>query len=237
MSQGDFDINGLAEYLHVMPQQVMRLADRGKVPGRKVGGKWRFSRAEIHHWLEARIGTTEDDQQLAKMEGVLQRGENPETDTVSVQGLLSVDAIAVPLAARTRDSVITSMVDLACGTGKLWDPEKMIAAVRAREQMYPTALSCGVALLHPRRPLSGILSEAFLALGCTTQGIPFGGPRGQLTDIFILICSVNDQNHLKILARLSRLIGDSDLLDAIRESQDAEHVYQLLSQREDELTD
>jgi len=31
--------------------------------------------------------------------------------------------------------------------------------------MYPTTLDNGVALLHPRRPMSGILGQAFLALG------------------------------------------------------------------------
>ena len=36
MSADDFDIDSLAAYLHLTPQQVARLADRGKLPGRKV---------------------------------------------------------------------------------------------------------------------------------------------------------------------------------------------------------
>ncbi len=50
------DLDGLAAFLHLTPAQVGRLADRGKLPGRKVGGQWRFSPAEIHHWMEQRIG-------------------------------------------------------------------------------------------------------------------------------------------------------------------------------------
>ena len=38
MSANDFDIHTLARYLHLAPQQVAKLADRGKLPGRKVGG-------------------------------------------------------------------------------------------------------------------------------------------------------------------------------------------------------
>ena len=34
----------------------------------------------------------------------------------------------------------------------------------------------------------GIESEGLLALGITASGIPFGGSRGILTDVFFLIC-------------------------------------------------
>ncbi len=62
MRTEDFDIDNLASYLHLTPQQVTRLADRGKIPGRKVAGQWRFSPADIHHWLEARIGLSDEDE-------------------------------------------------------------------------------------------------------------------------------------------------------------------------------
>jgi PTS system nitrogen regulatory IIA component len=55
MAQEDFDIDSLAVFLHMMPAAVLKLAERGKLPGRRVGGDWRFSAAEIHHWLEDRI--------------------------------------------------------------------------------------------------------------------------------------------------------------------------------------
>ena len=79
------------------------------------------------------------------------------------------------------------MVEVAARTGWLWDPEKVVEAVRQREEMHPTALDNGVALLHPRRPLPGILGQAFVALGVSSQGIPFGGSRSAMTDIFFLI--------------------------------------------------
>ena len=129
--------------------------------------------------------------------------------------LLRPEAIAVPLAARTRTSVITQMAELAAGTHLLWDAAAMADAVRAREAMHSTALDNGVALLHPRRPMASILAEAVLALGITPGGIPFGND-GRLTDIFFLICSTSDHEHLRILARLSRVINDADLLAALR---------------------
>ena len=54
MAEEHFSIESLAVYLHLTPPQVQRLADRGRLPGRKVGGQWRFAGAEIHHWMEER---------------------------------------------------------------------------------------------------------------------------------------------------------------------------------------
>ena len=133
----------------------------------------------------------------------------------------------MPLSARTRNSVIDSMVELAACTGWLWDTREMAEAVKAREAMHTTALENGVALLHPRRPMAKILSQPFLALGCTTNGIPFGGG-APLTDVFFLICSTEDRVHLRVLARLSRILTSPGFLDALRQATDAEAAHRLI---------
>lgn len=234
MSQDDFDIDSLASYLHLLPQQVARLADRGKLPGRKVGGQWRFSHAEMHHWLEERIGLS-DEEQLLHFEDVLQSAQGGATGEIVIARMLPVEAISIPLPARTRNSVFRAMVEKASATGWLWDPEKMAEAIRTREEMFPTALDNGVALLHPRRPMSSILGQAFLALGRTNTGIPFGAGHGTLTDIFFLICSVDDRGHLRTLARLSRIIGSPGFLAALRDAPDAQAAHDLISTTENEL--
>ncbi len=233
MPHEDFDVDSLAAYLHMVPAQIAKLADRGNLPGRKVGGQWRFSQAEIHHWLEERIGLA-DDEGLAQMETVLERAAPQESDAISLAELLPIEGIAVPLDARTRSRVISAMAELAAGTGLLWDPKALEEAVRAREAMQPTAQENGVALLHPRRPMPSNLGQAFIALGITATGIPFGGSGGRLTDIFFLINSVNDPGHLRTLARVSRLVTDADLLDALRQAGSASEVHDLLLQRDRE---
>ena len=234
MAEEDFDIDALAPYLHLMPAQVMRMAERGKLPGRKVSGKWRFSRAEIHHWLEHRIGAS-DEEELVRMEKVLDRAARDTTTEVSLAAAMPSEAIAVPLAAKTRGKVVSAIVELAAETGWLWDTEKMAEAVLSREQMQPTALDIGVALLHPRRPMSGILGEAFVCLGITSGGIPFGGGGRQLTDVFFLILSTDDQWHLRMLARISRLLSTSDFLDELRQVSDAGAARELIERFEGQL--
>ena len=153
MAQDDFDVAGLANYLHMMPADVTKLANRGKLPGRRVADQWRFARAEIHHWLEDRIGLS-NGQELVRMEGLLDRVPNADSpQDVCISDLLLTESIGVPLAARTKGSAVDAMIELVANTGILWDPEKMAEAVRQREAMHSTALDNGVALLHPRRPI------------------------------------------------------------------------------------
>ena len=237
MAQDDFDIERLAAYLHMMPNAVQRLAERGKLPGRRIGGEWRFSAAEVHHWLEDRIGLS-DEEELVRVEGALDNAATTSNnlEEISIAGLLSLDAIEIPLEARTRGAVVGRMTEIAARTHLLWDPAKMADAVRAREEMHSTALDNGVALLHPRRPMPAILAEAVLALGISPGGIPFG-TNGRLTDIFFLICSTSDHEHLRILARLSRVINDQDFLTALREAHSPEAVHKLICDRDATIRD
>ncbi len=228
----DLDVSRLAEYLHLNPDQVTKMAMRGRLPGRKVGGQWRFSEAEIHHWLEDRIGVS-DSVELNKVQRVLDRAAGQEIER-PIQELCTLETIAVPLNARTRGSVIRAMCELAAKSGLMWDAPAMAEAVRAREQMHPTALDCGVALLHPRRPQTTILADSVVAMAVCPAAIPFSDS-GHLTDIFFLICSYDDASHLRILAKLSRMIADGIMLSKIRESETAAEAWHCLQESEEAI--
>jgi len=43
-----------AEYLSVHVRTIYRLAKNGEIPGRKVGGSWRFKKGALDEWLSWR---------------------------------------------------------------------------------------------------------------------------------------------------------------------------------------
>ena len=230
MVEEDFDVASLAAYLHLTPDQVRKMAERDKLPGRRIGGQWKFSPAEIHAWFEQRIGVS-DEQELTQVEKVLElQSAHQATADIRIPELLREDRIFVPLAARTKNSVIEKICELNSLNGTLWEPAKMAEALRSREDLHPTALENGVALLHPRRPLPGIMGEAFLSLGVTSSGIPFGGPRGSLTDVFFLIGSTSEPQHLRLLARMSRLLQQNDFLSQLRAASDAKSAWLVIDE-------
>lgn len=225
MSQEDFDIASLAEYLHITPAEARKMAERGRVPGKRIGGQWKFFRQEIHEWFEDRIGVS-GDQELVEVEKVFEiQSQKQIVDSFRIPEMMPIELVFSPLLARTKPKVIQLMCDHVAATGMLWDPDKMADAIRKREDLHPTALENGVAMLHPRRPMDSIIGEPFVALGITSSGIPFGGPRGCLTDIFFLLGSTDEAVHLRVLARLSRLIREPDFLDTIRTGESPQHVH------------
>jgi excisionase family DNA binding protein len=50
-------ISEVAALLKIAQKTVYLLAQRGEVPGFKVGGQWRFSRAAIDSWIETASAT------------------------------------------------------------------------------------------------------------------------------------------------------------------------------------
>ena len=47
-----FTLDDLADYLKVGKRTVYRLAAAKKIPAFKVGGTWRFLRADINRWIK-----------------------------------------------------------------------------------------------------------------------------------------------------------------------------------------
>jgi len=45
------NLDALAEYLEVSKSTLYKLAQRGGLPGQKVGKQWRFHKAAIEEWL------------------------------------------------------------------------------------------------------------------------------------------------------------------------------------------
>jgi excisionase family DNA binding protein len=55
-------IKQVAEYLKVTERTIYRLAAAKQIPAFKVGGTWRFSRADIDAWIELQsTGTSAHD--------------------------------------------------------------------------------------------------------------------------------------------------------------------------------
>ena len=51
-----FTLDEVAAYLKVGKRTVYRLAAAKKIPAFKVGGTWRFRRADLERWIAGRTG-------------------------------------------------------------------------------------------------------------------------------------------------------------------------------------
>jgi PTS system nitrogen regulatory IIA component len=230
MGSDMMDMEQLAAYLQRDVREVGKLANRGHLPGHKVGGQWRFARAEINQWIETQLPTLTE-KELTNLESTGPQGDGEPL----LANLLSEASIAVPLAASTRASVLKELVTLAEQSWQVYDPETILEAVRQREEMASTALPSGVAIPHPRRPLPAALGESVVAYARIGSGIPFGAPHGGLTDLFFLVCCRDDSTHLRVLARLTRLFQRPGFLDELRAAETPSESWETIASAEQQL--
>lgn len=226
MGNDVLDLEQLASLLGRDARELGKLANRGHLPGRKVGGHWRFAAAEIHHWVERQMPGWSD-QEHHGVDPVPSAGITP-----LITAAIPPDCIELNLAARTKSSVIRELVKLASRSNLVWDPTAIREAVEFRESKATTAAPEGFAIPHPHRRLHNVLGDAVIAFARTPSGIPFGAERGGLTDLFFLVCCTDDRQHLRVLSRLSRILRRPGFADELRSAESPAEVRRLIEAAE-----
>ena len=217
-----YDVRSLAKFLRRDPRDVQKLADKGRIPARRVAGAWTFHRTEVHHWLERTLPEFSD-RQLADME------ETFPCDSVA-SGLLRPEAVELCLDGRTVPVVLDSLVSLANCQYQVYETARMLAAIKARELKGSTALPGGVAIPHPDRRLPECLGEDLVAFGRSPGGLHFGGDG--TTDLFFLILCRTQATHLRMIARLNRLFLVEGFLDRLRSAERVDDVLAAVAETE-----
>lgn len=227
MSHESYSLDELARQLGRDRREIEKLVNRGRIPGRKVGGEWQFHPTEITHWLEQEMKAFTDQQ----LEAVEEFQQSSELDAeIPVTTLLHPDLVQVPLAGRTKRSVLENLIEVAGRTWQIWEPATVLKAVQEREDVFSTADERGIAIPHPRNPLPDVLGQSLIAFGRTLSPIPFGGANGSLTDLFVLVACRDSRTHLHVLARLGRILRIPGLLEDLRFAPDSQSAYEVIQQ-------
>ena len=194
-----------------------------------VGNNWQFHSMEITRWLEQEMR----DYSSAELRNVeISQQSQDICPDLPVSSLLHPETVAVPLQARTKRSVLESLLELAGETWQIWSPSEILTAIQQREELMSTAYAGGVAIPHPRNPLPEAHGESIIAFGRTMTGIPFGAPHGGLTDLFFLILCQDSKSHLQVLARLGRMLQLPEFIVRLRETQDSQSAYDIICETE-----
>ena len=210
-----------ASYLHLSRADLDRLVKEQNIPFERFGDRIIFLKVHIDAWASQRILGMEG-RPLAEYHQRSSRGAQQIVSQDAIMPEMIRPAFIEPaLTAKTKSSVLRQMTALAETTGFVCDPQALLHGLEAREELCPTGIPGGLALLHSRNPESYLFECAFVALGRTIQQIPFGSPDGRPTDLFFLIGCPDERLHLHTLARLCLMAQKTDLLLEQRKAADA----------------
>jgi nitrogen PTS system EIIA component len=137
--------------------------------------------------------------------------------------LISAEAVVHRLKASQKTEVLLEMAEAAVRAYGV-DLSQTLESTLERERLGGTGVGDGVAIPHAR--LKGLASpKAVLAV--LDPAIDFDAADGRPADIIVLLLSPEDAgaDHLKALARISRLLRKKDIRDGIRAARSASAIH------------
>jgi nitrogen PTS system EIIA component len=142
--------------------------------------------------------------------------------------ILGAEGILAGMQAASKEAALKELADLAAKTRPGLEPAEALRAILERERIGTTGIGDGIAIPHGK---TARLRSCLGCLAVSRSGVDFAALDGQKTHIFFLLLSPEGEvrPHLKALARITRVLRDPALRQALVGASEAGEVYGLLT--------
>jgi len=149
---------------------------------------------------------------------------------MNIGDLLEPRAIAPRAGVSGKRQVLSAVADIAARNFGL-DADRVLDALLEREAAGSTGVGHGVAVPHARLPGLTRMRGVFMRLD---QPTAFESVDDQPVDlVFALFAPLEaDTEHLRTLARVSRLLRQGDLRQQLRQARTGEAIHALLAREQ-----
>ncbi|WP_304676325.1 fructose-specific PTS transporter subunit EIIC [uncultured Lactobacillus sp.] len=152
---------------------------------------------------------------------------------MKIEDLLSPDLMIMDLRATTQEEAIKEMADLEVKQGVVNNEEEFIKSIWAREKESTTGIGEGIAMPHARNKY---INRAAVLFAKSPKGIDYKALDGQPVHLFFMITAPAgaDNTHLQALAKLSSLLINPDVVNALKAATTPEEVIDIFKKAEAE---
>ncbi len=224
-----------AEHVHMDPNELRHVAQRGEIPSSQHGGDYWFEHRVLDEWAQRNLLAASAREQARQHKSMLEGNRRSNRSEWRIWRLLREEGIMLGVAGKAKAGILRDMTDLADATGLVYDSDALFKELMAREAIASTAVGAGAAFLHPRFHDPYIFEDSFIAYGRSERPIFFGAADGQGTRHFFVICSTDHEMHLCILARLAVMVHSTDFLEALDGAESAQDVIDAIRTAEEGL--
>ena len=146
---------------------------------------------------------------------------------MKIQDLLKKEFIIPSLTARDKAGVLAELIGRVVSLQPGVDAPAILKVILDRENLGSTGIGEGVAIPHGKMK---DLESFYILFGRSRDGIDFQSMDNKPTHLFFLLLAPEDSAavHLKVLARIARLLMDGDFKRGLMEAQTAEEIYTLI---------
>lgn len=147
---------------------------------------------------------------------------------MSIEELLDRRAITPRVSARSKRQALSLVAETAARRFGL-EAGEVLDALLAREQAGSTGVGAGVAVPHARLPGLDRMRGVFVRL---ETPVNYDSVDGAPVDLLFALFAPSEAGaeHLRALARVARLLRQSDLREQLRHARTTDAIFALLAQ-------
>ncbi len=150
---------------------------------------------------------------------------------MKILDVLEADAVIIDLASRDKKGVIEELAaPVADITGV--DHVELVRVLLDRERLGSTGIGGGIGIPHGKLKS---LDRLILGFGRSKTGVSFESMDRRPTHIFFLLVTPENSTglHLKLLARISRILKNEDFKERLLAATEREEVLQAIREEDE----
>jgi PTS system nitrogen regulatory IIA component len=150
---------------------------------------------------------------------------------VKITDFLSVRTVIPTLASREKNAVLREIADRLASVHPFLDKNRILEVLLERERISTTAIGEGVAIPHGKLPgvdrVLGIFARS-------PEGVDFASLDGGPTRLFFVLIAPENAaaDHLKALARISRLLKDETFRRRLMNGETSEEIFEIIAEED-----
>ncbi|MGE5819057.1 MAG: PTS sugar transporter subunit IIA [Deltaproteobacteria bacterium] len=148
-----------------------------------------------------------------------------------ITDFLTAQAVIPRLAAREKSAVLREMAQGLAAQRESLNADQVLQVLWERERISTTAIGEGVAIPHGK--LAGI-ERVLGVFARSPEGVDFAALDGGPTHLFFVLLAPENAaaDHLKALARISRLLKDAAFRSRLMEGQTREDIFKIIAEED-----
>lgn len=153
---------------------------------------------------------------------------------VKLVNFINEKSILLKLKTKNKKGVIEEMVKCLINAGLVTNKNKLVNIILKREALGTTGIGDRVAIPHGT---SSLVKEIIIAFGRADKGIDFDSLDNKPVNLFFMLLFPEEKigPHLKLLARLSRLLRKDDFRNGLTNAATANEVIKFISYVEKDM--
>jgi PTS system nitrogen regulatory IIA component len=151
---------------------------------------------------------------------------------MKITDYLTPELVVAELAVSSKDEALLKLAEQVATVVPGLESAGVLAVLKEREALGSTGIGGGIAIPHGKM---GGLEEVIVLFARSSQGVEFAAVDGKPVHLIFLLLAPESAagTHLKILARISRMLKQSEFCDKLLAAPDAGALYGLIKQEDE----